>query len=205
MKKRPRNQQKDRTREALLESAAELMKRGRTPTVVEAAEHARISRATAYRYFPSQETLLVEAPLADRTQTSEELFKDLAGGSPADRVAKVNAYLLDLASRNEVQFRNLLRVAMANSIAGDRSSAQSPPRSYRRLELIEKALEPQRDKLDDQTYRNLVSALSALIGVEAWIVMSDLCGLKKKDAARALDWAVRSLVAQAFEPEDASK
>lgn len=199
MSKASRKQQKARTREALLASAAELMGQGKTPTVIEVAQHARISRATAYRYFPNQETLLVEAPLAHRTPDPEVLFKHFEDVSVADRVAKVNAHMLDLATRNEVQFRNLLRIAMANSIADGKASG--PPRSFRRLELIDKALEPERHKLGDDTYKKLSNALCVLIGLEAWTVVSDLCGLKKKEALKVLDWAVRGLVAQAYEQD----
>src|SRR3979490_1537088 len=55
-----RHRQKNRTRRALLDAAAELMRQGREPTVAEVAEVAEVSRATAYRYFPTQESLLVE-------------------------------------------------------------------------------------------------------------------------------------------------
>ncbi len=56
-----RPNQKTRTRKDLLQAAARLMKQGRTPTLEEVAEEALVSRATAYRYFPSVEALMVEA------------------------------------------------------------------------------------------------------------------------------------------------
>ena len=39
------------------------MKQGRKPDLEEIAEEALVSRATAYRYFPSVEALLLEASL----------------------------------------------------------------------------------------------------------------------------------------------
>jgi AcrR family transcriptional regulator len=39
------------------------MKQGRKPSLEEIAEEALISRATAYRYFPRVEALLLEASL----------------------------------------------------------------------------------------------------------------------------------------------
>ena len=56
-----RTLQKQRTREAMVAAARDLVARGLTPTVEEAAEEASISRATAYRYFPNQRSLLVAA------------------------------------------------------------------------------------------------------------------------------------------------
>src|SRR5690606_29510510 len=58
-----RANQKLRTRKDLLEAAARLMREGRTPTFDEIAEAAMVSRATAYRYFPGLDALLVEAGL----------------------------------------------------------------------------------------------------------------------------------------------
>src|SRR5262245_59503744 len=56
----PRANQKQRTRAAIVEAAGRLLRRGGTPTVAEAAEEAKVSRATAYRYFPTPEDLLLE-------------------------------------------------------------------------------------------------------------------------------------------------
>src|SRR6478735_8205780 len=53
--------QKRRTHEALVAAARDLVARGETPTVEAVAEAASISRATAYRYFPSQRSLLAAA------------------------------------------------------------------------------------------------------------------------------------------------
>jgi AcrR family transcriptional regulator len=56
-----RPNQRSRTRKDLLEAAARLIKQGRKPSLEEIAEEALVSRATAYRYFPNVEALLVEA------------------------------------------------------------------------------------------------------------------------------------------------
>src|SRR5271165_6211507 len=56
-----RHQQKARTRQALVEATRRLLAEGADPTVEEAAAGARISRTTAYRYFPNQRTLLAAA------------------------------------------------------------------------------------------------------------------------------------------------
>ena len=47
-----------RTRRLMLETATRLMQSGLTPSVSEVAEAAEVSRATAYRYFPSQAALV---------------------------------------------------------------------------------------------------------------------------------------------------
>jgi AcrR family transcriptional regulator len=55
-----RANQKARTRAAIIAAAQELQRHGTAPTVEQAADQARVSRATAYRYFPTKEALLVE-------------------------------------------------------------------------------------------------------------------------------------------------
>ena len=58
-----RANQKRRTRKDLLQAGARLLKQGRRPSLEEVAEEALVSRATAYRYFPGVDALLVEASL----------------------------------------------------------------------------------------------------------------------------------------------
>src|SRR5215468_5230895 len=55
--------QKLRTRQALMDTAVELVKAGRRPSIAAVADQAGVSRATAYRYFPSQDLMLSEATI----------------------------------------------------------------------------------------------------------------------------------------------
>ena len=57
---RPNHNQRNRTRAAIIEAATALMREGKPPSVAEAAERALVSWATAYRYFPTQESLLLD-------------------------------------------------------------------------------------------------------------------------------------------------
>src|SRR4051812_37137151 len=58
-----RMNQKRRTRAALMTAAAEFVRRGETPSILQVADAALVSKSTAYRYFPSQDALLAEALL----------------------------------------------------------------------------------------------------------------------------------------------
>ena len=71
-----RPNQKTRTRKDLLQAAARLMKQGRHPTLEEVAEEALVSRATAYRYFPSMEALMVEAAVDVAVPEPSVLFRE---------------------------------------------------------------------------------------------------------------------------------
>src|SRR4028119_708650 len=69
-----RANQRYRTRKDLLTAASRLMKEGRKPTLEEVAEAALVSRATAYRYFPSVEALLIEASVDITVPDGATLF-----------------------------------------------------------------------------------------------------------------------------------
>ena len=58
-----RTNQKRRTRAAIKAAAADLIQRGKTPTMADIAEAALVSKSTAYRYFPSLEALIAEIML----------------------------------------------------------------------------------------------------------------------------------------------
>src|SRR5690349_6132329 len=102
--------QKFRTRRAIIEAAAQLVRENRTPTVAEAAERALVSRATAYRYFPSQQSLLIELQ-ADATQPDPDTILDAAGDDVELRVEAMARTITRMVLADEALFRNQLRAS----------------------------------------------------------------------------------------------
>src|ERR1700751_1453622 len=99
-----RIEQKDRTRQDLLKAAASLMQQGRIPKLAEVAEEAMVSRATAYRYFSSDEALITEAAIHGQTPTAEHLFADYDKVlDPEKRLSKANAVMHDFIWGNQLQ------------------------------------------------------------------------------------------------------
>jgi AcrR family transcriptional regulator len=190
---RERLQQKLRTRAALLGAARELVERGTTPTVAEVADAAMVSRATAYRYFPTQEALLVELPLDVAAPTVRSLFGDDAPSDPEDRVALVQNALYDLARDHEIEFRLFLRSSLIRA-ASPSDAAADPFRGARRLDLLDAALAPLVDRLQPEEIDRLKTALSMLVGMESMVVLRDVMRLDHDQARAAGEWAVRELV-----------
>jgi len=190
-----RTNQKRRTRRAIIEAAAELVRENKTPSVAEAAERALVSRATAYRYFPSQQSLLVEVQ-ADATQPSIDTVLDDAGPDIDARVEVIMRTLTRMVLADEALFRNQIRSAQDAWFArqGDTSL---PVREGRRLAWIDKALEPARTETDRKTFAQLRTAVAAVVGVDAVIGLRDICGLSPKATEDALVWTARALVHQA--------
>ena len=104
-----RTSQKQRTRDALVAAARELVTQGRAPTVEEAAEAAAISRTTAYRYFPNQRELLAAAHPETAT---ESYLPDDAPTDVADRLDIVVERFTEAIVETEVQQRAMLRLSL---------------------------------------------------------------------------------------------
>jgi AcrR family transcriptional regulator len=192
-----RDRQKRRTRTALLAAAARLVAERKHPSVAEVAEAADISRRSAYRYFPTQEQMLVEATL-------EALRPRIAGAITADRLDgtsdRVEARLdrtVRVVQRETVASEPLLRSMIRLTVEGAGAGDPAPPRprrGYRRIHWIELALGPARTELGARKHRRLVSALALCVGIEALLVLRDICGLTVEEAEAVSRWAARSLL-----------
>src|SRR5688572_3948540 len=134
-----RPNQRHRTRRELLSAAARLLKQGATPSIEEVAQAAMVSRATAYRYFPTLDALLVEAPLEGDTPDPEALFARDGTKNPEERIDAAEAALHDMVYRNEAQLRRLLSNSLTRAPGGRHAI---PVRQNRRSPLIEAALAP---------------------------------------------------------------
>lgn len=190
-----RENQRARTRRDLVSAALRLMEQGLTPTVTEVADAAEISRRTAYRYFPNAEQLMVEA-LLEGTRADVEREID-AGAVDGDITSRVDR-LVDALHHLTVDKEHLLRQMIRLTIDRGSPAAGVPPRPSRRLEYVEQALGPLRTELTPQGYQRLVHATAVVIGIEARIVLRDICGLDNETIVQTERWAARALLAAAL-------
>jgi AcrR family transcriptional regulator len=188
-----RANQKRRTRKDLLQAAAQLMKQGRRPSLDEVAEAALVSRATAYRYFPSTDALLAEASLDVVTPDAAALFASNAPADPAARLEKVDAALHDMMLANEPALRLMLANALQRAARGE-VEGETPLRQNRRTPLIEAALEPVRRQFKPGSLDLLAKALALIVGTEAMVVFKDVLQVDDAEARRVKRWAIRALV-----------
>lgn len=192
-----RSRQKQRTRKDLLRAAARLIQSGRKPALEEVAEAAMVSRATAYRYFPNIDALLLEAVLDVATPEPATLFAGTETAGPVDRVLRVDEALNEMIAANEVPLRIMLAKSLERAVGGDEDGSV-PPRQNRRTALIEAALEPARPAFAPADYETLVHALALVIGTEAMVVFKDVLQLGDEDARAVRRWAIRALVESAM-------
>ena len=193
----PRANQRYRTRKDLIAAAARLMKGGRKPSLEEVAEAALVSRATAYRYFPSIDALLAEASVDVTVPDGEALFAGDPSVDPEERVAKAEAAMHRSVFDNEAAIRLMLSAALVRAAAGV-SNGTVPIRQNRRTPLIEAALAPARGRLTEEGYARLCAALAMIFGSESMVVFRDVLQLDEATARTVKSWAVRALVRAAL-------
>lgn len=185
-----RSRQKGRTRAALVAATRELLARGITPTVEQAAEEAGISRTTAYRYFPNQRALLVAAhPEVERTS----LLPDPPPKDLATRLDAVIRAFTELTLDWEPQLRTQLRLSL------EPDADQPVLRQGRAITWIEDALEPLRPTRVD--VRRLAVAIRSATGIESLIWLTDIAGLSRTEAVAVMRWSARAMLRAALAGE----
>lgn len=188
-----RTQQKVRTRGALIAASRELLARGLTPTVEEAAAAATISRATAYRYFPNQRALLVAAHPEIETESL------LGPDPPVDLEARLDAVvraIMRITLETEPQLRATLRLSLE---PGALHSDGRVLRTGRRIVWVEDALRPLRGRIPDADLRRSARAIAAGVGIDALVWMVDVAGLSREEAVKLMRWSARALLRSALE------
>lgn len=194
--------QKRRTRAAIVAAAEELFAQGITPTVAQAAEAAEVSRTTAYRYFPTQESLIVELTVTLDVDDVEGLVhRPLEEDESAtDRLLVVLDSFNRHVAGEETQYRTALRVYLDQWLAAVAAGESAPMvREGRRGRWFRASLEPVRGTVPDADLDRLVAALSMLCGTEALVVLRDVAHLDEEQGRTVVDWAARTLIAATFD------
>lgn len=186
-----RARQKQRTRSALIAATRDLVAAGgRPPTVAEAAEAAEVSRTTAYRYFPTQTSLLLAAH--PEIAATSMLPAD-AGQDPEVRLAAAVRGFMAMILDTEPQQRTMLRL----SLEIDAAARELPLRQGRAIGWFNEALEPLTGDLGADGVRRLAVAVRAVSGIEALVWLTDVAGMSRDEAVEQMVWSAVALVRRA--------
>src|SRR5919109_4045366 len=161
----PRANQKARTRAAIVEAAKQLRgETGATPGVAQAAAVAGVSRATAYRYFPTQETLEVEvADISPGVVATEEALAQLATDDVEERLRILLDAFNPLVLADEAPFRRALWVYQDTWLRSHRGGHDTPVvREGRRMRWLAQVLAPL-DAMSYERKQRLQAALALTI------------------------------------------
>jgi AcrR family transcriptional regulator len=199
--------QRNRTRAAIIEAATAMMREGRPPTVAEAAERALVSRATAYRYFPTQESLLLDVVNVEAlVKPVEDLVASFSTQDAAQRLAALVDTFTTRMLSDEALVRTGERVYMDTWLANQRDGNDTPVRAGRRMRYIDEALRPLGERLGEPGRKRLRCALALTLGTEAVIAMKDSAGLDDdEEIVATLEWAADALLRTALHDFEGSQ
>jgi AcrR family transcriptional regulator len=191
---------RERTRALLLDAAREQLRESLPLTVQAVADRAGVSRATAYRYFSSNDSIALQLTMP----LHEDLIDDSSWPYPRPdpatdlptRAATLVRGMGEWAFDHAPELRNLLAVSLAPD-----SQARGLSRSGKlsRARWIEALLADLPPEVDAATRRRLAIALLPLFGADAVVWTTDVAELDREAALDALAWTAATLVRAVIE------
>jgi len=190
---------RSRTMRLLREAAQELLRTGGPLTVPAAAELAGVSRATAYRYFPNNDSVVLHAtmsladnPLEDADWTSGAVESpDELGARAAELVRATATWAFD----HETELRTMLRL----SLTPEREQVKPRRGLTNRGRWIGALLEGLPSDVPPAARERLAAALIPLFGSDAVVWTADMAELPRDEAIELLAWMARVLIAATVE------
>jgi AcrR family transcriptional regulator len=182
----------------MLETAVALMQQGQTPSISDVAQAAEVSRATAYRYFPTQAALVhaaVDAALGPILEWQSE------SDDPETRVKELLRTSMPRIQEFEATFKAALKLSLeqwARRQAGTLGD-EAPFKRGHRLEMLQKAIAPLEGRLPPAEFQRLAQALSLVYGLELLVVLKDMWGLDFDGIQSVAEWAAAALVRASLE------
>lgn len=179
----------------LLDTAMDLIQQGgHIPSIAEVAVRSNVSRATAYRYFPSRSALItsvVDASLGPVRQV-------MPGEDERDARERVHAVFKTTFPRFrefEPQLRAAVQLALEQwGLQRAGLLEEEPYRRGHRVGILERALAPLKGELPPASRERLHRALSVLYGIEAYTILKDMWGLGEREIEKTLLWMVDALI-----------
>jgi len=191
-------------RRTMLNAAMRLMQDGLIPSVSDVAGAAQVSRATAYRYFPTQASLIQAA-------VDEALGPILAWKSDSRhaeaRITQLVTFAYPRMEFYEATLKAALRLALdqwARKHAGTLGDEAPMVRGHR-IALLDSAVAPLKGKLNRHGFERVTQALSLVFGTEAFVVLKDIWGLDRKRAQDVALWTCHALIQAALAEEPVGK
>ena len=177
----------------LLGTAMELIKQGgHIPPVADIALHAQVSRATAYRYFPSR-SALISAVMESSLGPVRSLSSDSLSGR--ERVQQLFKRTFPRFKEFEPQMRAAAQLALEQwALARAGLLDEEPYRRGYRVGILEHALEPLAAALPAAVRQRLHRALSVIYGIEPYVILKDIWGESDREVERTALWMADALI-----------
>jgi AcrR family transcriptional regulator len=181
----------------LLDTTMEIIREaGHIPSVAEVAARSRVSRATAYRYFPSRSVLITA--VIDRSLGPVRSFESKAADG-RERVRELFRQTFPRFKEFEPQMRAALQLAL-EQWALERAGLleEETYRRGHRVRILEHAIAPLAAKMPAPVRDRMHRALSVIYGIEPWVVLKDIWGLPDREVERIALWMADAIMAAAL-------
>jgi AcrR family transcriptional regulator len=176
----------------LLDTAMRLAQSGRPMTVAEVASAAGVSRATAYRYFPSR-SQLVNTIIGTALQPVRQFVSSKTDGK--ERIEELFGEMFPLFREFEPHMRAAMQLALEHwALERAGQLDEEPFRRGHRTAILTRAAEPLRDRLGPEGFDRLIKALSLLFGIEPYIVLKDMWAASNREVDEITRWMARTIV-----------
>lgn len=186
---------KERTLRLLREAARELLRTGGPLTVPAVAELAGVSRATAYRYFPNNDAVVLHATMSVADNPLEDgSWAPSPGTAPGELGDRADALVRATAAwafDHETELRTMLRL----SLEPDRQEVRPRRGLTNRGRWIAALLENLPGGVPPAARDRLAAALMPLFGADAVVWTTDMANLTRDEAIELLAWMARALIA----------
>jgi AcrR family transcriptional regulator len=188
----------------LLDTAMDLIREaGHVPSMAEVAARSRVSRATAYRYFPSRSVLVTA--VIDRSLGPVRSFKSTATDG-RERVRELFRQTFPRFKEFEPQMRAAAQLAL-EQWALERAGLleEEPYRRGHRVRILRHALAPLAPALPAAVRDRLHRALSVIYGIETYVILKDIWGLPDREIERVAMWMADALIDAALRDANGSR
>jgi len=181
------------TFQLLLDTGMQLIQQaGHVPSIAEIAVRSNVSRATAYRYFPSRSALITA--VIDR---SLKPVRSFTSDSPDGR-ARVHELFVEtfpLFKEFEPQMRAAIQLTLEQwALKRAGLLEEETYRRGHRVRILAHALEPLAPILPPRLHARLHRALSIIYGIEPYVILKDIWGLSDREIERIALWMADAMV-----------
>ena len=157
---------------------------------------ANVSRATAYRYLPTR-SKLVNAVIAEALAPVRKAVPQQ--GDARRRLHELLDRTYSRFREYEPHMRAALQLALEHQ-ALERAGLleEEPFRRGQRREILKVAIAPLQARLAPRDFERLLKALAVVYGIEAMIILKDICGASDRETEAIVRWMMNALVEAAL-------
>jgi AcrR family transcriptional regulator len=185
-----------RTYSKLLDAAMIVVGRGYVPSIAELAVNAGVSRATAYRCFPNRTRLI--AAVVNRSLGEVREYES-AETDGRVRIKELFSKTFLRFAEYEPQLRAALQLALEHEAKA--SAGLLEEEQYRRgyrVAILDRVAKPLEAKIGKTKYKRLIQSLTVVYGIEPYVVMRDILGLKTSEIEKTTHWIVEAIIDKAL-------